>query len=89
MDPKTLDDLARKLADALPSGIRELRHDAEKNLRVALERALSKLNLVSREEFDVQADVLARTRAKLESLERQLAELERNLKAGGDRSNGG
>ncbi len=79
MDPKLLDDLARKLADAMPGGLRDLQHDAQKNLRAALDGAFTKLNLVTREEFDVQAAVLARTRAKLEQLEKQVAELEAQL----------
>ena len=51
--------------------------DLEKNLRVLLQSAFSRLDLVSREEFDVQREVLARTRAKLAELEAKLAELEK------------
>lgn len=84
IDPKVLDDLARTLADSVPPGLRDLRRDMEKNARAALEGAFARLNLVSREEFDIQAGVLARTRAKLETLEKQLAELEAELsKKGG------
>ena len=84
IDPKVLDDLARTLADSVPPGLRELRRDMEKNARAALESAFARLNLVSREEFEVQAGVLARTRAKLETLEKHLAELETELsKKGG------
>lgn len=71
-----IDDLARRLAEALPPGMRELQQDAEKSLRAALHAAFEKLDLVSREEFDVQTRVLARTRAKLDALEQQVAELE-------------
>ena len=52
--------------------------DLEKNLRVLLQSAFSRLDLVSREEFDVQREVLTRTRAKLEALEAKLAELEKS-----------
>jgi BMFP domain-containing protein YqiC len=84
IDPKVLDDLARTLADSVPPGLRELRRDMEKNARAALESAFARLNLVSREEFEIQAGVLARTRAKLETLEKHLAELEAELsKKGG------
>ncbi|MEJ2347404.1 MAG: accessory factor UbiK family protein [Gammaproteobacteria bacterium] len=84
IDPKVLDDLARTLADSVPPGLRELRRDMEKNARAALEGAFARLNLVSREEFEIQAGVLARTRAKLETLEKHLAELEAELsKKGG------
>ncbi len=76
MDPKVLDDLARKLADAMPSGLRDLQHDVQHNVRAALDQAFSRMHLVTREEFEVQSAVLARTRAKVEQLEKQVAELE-------------
>ena len=79
LDPKILDDLARKLADAVPPGLRELKADLEKNFRAVLQSALGKLDLVTREEFDVQAGVLLRTREKLEELSQRLAELEAAL----------
>ena len=79
LNPKNLDDLARRLADAMPSGVKNLQSDVEKNMRAQLQAGLSKLDLVTREEFDVQAKVLARTRAKLEALEQQVAELEARL----------
>ena len=79
LNPKTLDELARRLADAMPSGVKELQADVEKNMRAQLQSGLSRLDLVTREEFDVQAKLLARTRAKLETLERQVAELETRL----------
>lgn len=78
-DPKVFDDLARRLAEAVPPGMRLLQQDMEKNFRAVLQSAFSKLDLVSREEFDVQAAVLARTRAKLEQLEQQIAALEREV----------
>ena len=53
--------------------------DLEKHFRELIKSTLNKLNLVTREEFDVQARVLAKTRAKLEELEKQLAELEKNI----------
>lgn len=54
--------------------------DVEKNLRAMLKQGFSKLDLLTREEFEVQAEVLARTRAKLEALEKRVAELEAKLK---------
>lgn len=71
-----LDDLAKSLADALPKGLRDVQRDVEKNLRTVLSSVFAKMDLVTREEFDVQAAVLARSRAKLEALEKRLAELE-------------
>ena len=81
LDPKILDDLAHKLADSVPPGLKDLTSDLEHNFRAMLQGALGKLELVTREEFDVQAGVLARTRAKLEELSQRLAELEAALTA--------
>jgi ubiquinone biosynthesis accessory factor UbiK len=81
MDPKLLDELARRLAEAVPSGLRELQQDLEKNFRATLTAGFSRLDLVTREEFDVQVAVLARTRAKVDALEKQVLELERIIKA--------
>lgn len=76
LDPKQLDDLAQRLAVSLPKGVQALRDDLARNLRASLESGLTRLDLVSREEFDVQAAVLARTREKLSRLEARVAELE-------------
>ncbi|HKJ22675.1 MAG TPA: accessory factor UbiK family protein [Gammaproteobacteria bacterium] len=81
MDPKTVEDLTKRISDALPSGLRELQQDVEKNIRAALESGFSKLNLVTREEFEVQQGVLARTRAKVDTLEKKVEELEAALAA--------
>ena len=67
--------------DGLPKGFQTLQADVEKNLHSLVQAALSRMNLVTREEFDVQAAVLRRTREKLDRLERQLAELERRVPA--------
>ena len=75
-DPKFFDDLSRKLADSLPAGVQALRDDVAHNLRSTLEAALTKLDLVSREEFEVQRAVLLRTRERMEALEKRVAELE-------------
>lgn len=78
MDPRkpNIDELARRLADSLPGGLKALREDAEQNFRAVLQAGLARLDLVTREEFDVQAAVLRRTREKLEALEERLAQLE-------------
>ncbi len=78
IDAKVFDDISRRLAGNMPSGLQFLQDDLKKNIRSAVEASLSHLNLVTREEFDVQARVLARTRAKLEALEKQIAELEKS-----------
>jgi BMFP domain-containing protein YqiC len=71
-----LDDLAKKLSALLPEPVRNMQEDVEKNMRGLLEGGLQKMNLVTREEFDIQSAVLLRTREKLEALEKRLAELE-------------
>ncbi|HEX5340384.1 MAG TPA: accessory factor UbiK family protein [Gammaproteobacteria bacterium] len=81
LDPKILDDLAKKLADTVPAGLRELKAEAERNFRSVLQSVLGKLDLVTREEFDVQQTVLARTRERLEELAARLKELEAALEA--------
>ncbi len=66
----------KQFTETLPRGILSLHKDLEKNLRVALDATLRKMNLVTREEFEVQCAVLERTRARLEALETQVAALE-------------
>jgi ubiquinone biosynthesis accessory factor UbiK len=80
IDPKFLDNLASRLAATLPSGIRELKEDTEKNFRAVLQGTFAKLNLVTREEFDVQTAVLNRAQAKLHDLEEQIVKMEKQLK---------
>ena len=75
-DPGQLDELTRSVLNKLPSGLQDVQRDVEKNLRVALQSALAKLDLVTREEFEVQSAVLLRSREKLEALEQRIAELE-------------
>jgi hypothetical protein len=76
LDTKFIDDLARQISGSLPAGLREMRQDVEKNIHSLLQASLGKLDLVTREEFDVQRKVLARTRDKLEQLEQTVAALE-------------
>lgn len=79
-DSKQIDEITRRISAALPSGFRDVQDDMEKNLRAALQSALAKLELVTRDEFEVQSAVLQRTREKLEALEARVAELETQLK---------
>jgi BMFP domain-containing protein YqiC len=76
IDTKFIDDLARQISGSIPSGLREMQQDVEKNVHTMLQSALSKLDLVTREEFDVQSRVLLRTREKLDKLEKIIATLE-------------
>ena len=75
-DTKFIDDLARQISDSLPSGVKGLQQDIEKNIHTLLQGAFAKLDLVTREEFDAQSQVLLRTREKLEQLEKIVAGLE-------------
>ena len=74
--PNPIDDLVKQLLSVLPKGLLEVQEDLEKNMRASLQAGLKKMNLVTREEFEVQQAVLLRTRQKLEALEKQVAELE-------------
>ena len=76
LDPKIFDDLSRRVAEGMPSGFQTLQKDFERNLRSALEGALRQLDLVTRDEFEIQQAVLQRTREKLEALEVRVADLE-------------
>lgn len=76
IDLKHIDDLARRLSDLVPPGLRQSQQDVHDAFRGALQAGLSKLDLVTREEFDVQRAVLLRTREKLEALEKTVAALE-------------
>jgi len=70
---KTLDDLAMKIGKAFENSPAK---DVEKNVKAMLQSGLAKLDVVTRQEFDVQKEVLARTRDKVEALEARVAELE-------------
>ena len=78
-DPERLDELVRRVVDVLPEGVGTLEREVRSTLRSVLGATLDRMDLVSREEFDVQQAVLERTRDKLESLERTVAELEARL----------
>ena len=73
---ESIDELARRLADSVPKGLRSVKDDLEKNFRSVLQSGLGKLDLVTRDEFEVQEAVLARTRKKLEGLEERLQTME-------------
>ena len=73
-----LNDLTRKITSLLPENVQQMQDDLESNIHTLLQNALSKMNLVTREEFDVQTALLQRTREKLENMEKLLDELEQN-----------
>jgi BMFP domain-containing protein YqiC len=84
MNAKGLDDLARRLAEAVPAPVRNFGRDLEGNFKAVLQARLAKLDLVSRNEFDVQAAVLARTQATLAAMEQRLKEIETRLSSGAE-----
>jgi len=75
-DTKTIDDMANKLAGVLPPALHTIKEDLEKTFRAILQSVLGKMDLVTREEFEVQKLVLAKTRANLEALEKRVEALE-------------
>ncbi len=72
----SLNDLTKKITALLPENVQQMQDDLETNIHELLQNALSRMNLVTREEFDVQTALLQRTREKLEKLEKLLEELE-------------
>jgi len=84
LDLNDIDELARRLSSLVPPGLRgestqELRHELQQNFKAVLQSGLGKLDLVTREEFEVQRAVLLRTREKLEAMQQVVAELEARL----------
>ena len=88
MDMFRIDEIARRLLERVPPALRTMQADLENNFRAVLRERLSKLDLVSRDEFDAQTRVLERTRAQLEALEARLAALEGASPAVGPRGPG-
>ncbi len=80
LDAKKIEEVVQSFTNALPSGITSIQADVEKNIRAAMTATFSKLDLVTREEFDIQTQVLHRTREKLEALASRVAELESTSK---------
>jgi BMFP domain-containing protein YqiC len=81
LNSNSLDELAKRLAESVPESVRNFGRDLEGNFKAVLQAQLSKLDLVSRQEFDVQAALLARTQTALSALEARLKELEAKLTA--------
>jgi ubiquinone biosynthesis accessory factor UbiK len=83
MDVQGIDQLAQRLASLVPPGLAQAREDMHANIKDILAQGLRRLDLVTREEFDVQSQVLARTRERLEIMERRVASLEAGATSGG------
>ncbi|WP_107852765.1 ubiquinone biosynthesis accessory factor UbiK [Oceanimonas marisflavi] len=82
LDPKKLEEIAKQIQNNMPAGLKNMGEEAEKRIRTVLQSQLGKLDVVTREEFDVQTKVLLRTREKLNELETRLAQLEQQLADG-------
>ena len=78
-DSSFIENVVKKLSEAVPPGLQTVKQDLERNFRSVLQSAFAKLDLVTREEFDVQKGVLTKTRAKIDALEKQIAHLEAQL----------
>jgi BMFP domain-containing protein YqiC len=79
MDNFRIDDIARRLFEGLPEAARTMRRDIESNFRAVLQSSLAKLDLTTREEFEVQSKVLERTRARIEQLDLRIVTLDKRL----------
>ena len=79
LDNQTINRLSDKINQLLPPGVQQVKSDFDARLKTLLQQQLAQLEFVSREEFDIQARVLQRTRSKLETLEEKLRELEQTL----------
>lgn len=77
-DLKHINDIVSRLLESIPSGVKNLPKDLEKNFKSVLQQSFRKMDFVTREEFDAQVKVLARTREKLETLEKNLNKLEKS-----------
>ena len=76
MFEKKINDLVEKIGNTLPSQLSTLKEDLKKNISSMLQATLAEMNLVTREEFDVQKGVLEETRKKLDAIEKQLKQLD-------------
>ena len=84
LEPKKLEELAKQVAESIPPGVKNMAEGVESKVKQVLQTQLSRLDFVSREEFDVQTMVLQRTREKLEALEARVEELEKQSSSSTD-----
>lgn len=78
LNPQKIDELAKRISDLLPDSALQMQSEIEKNMKSGLQGVMQKMDLVTREEYEVQREILTRTREKLEQLELRLAELEKS-----------
>jgi len=78
-NPQKLEEIAKQVSDAMPEGVKSFGNEIDRKIKQVLQSQLGKLDMVSREEFDVQTHVLLRTREKLNAMEEKFAQLEQKL----------
>ena len=81
INAKKIEEIAKQVTEAIPPGLKNMANDFEEKTKTVLQRKLAQLDVVSREEFDVQTQVLIKSREKVAVLERQMAELEAKFSA--------
>lgn len=81
INAKKIEDIAKQVTDSIPAGLKDFANEMEDRTKVVLQRKLSQLDVVTREEFDVQTQVLIKTRTKLAELEAKVSALEAQLNA--------
>ncbi len=79
INAKKIEEIAKQVSDAIPPSLKNIATDIEDKTKTVLQRKLSQLDVVSREEFDVQTQVLLKTRTKLSELEKKITELESKI----------
>jgi len=79
INAKKIEDIAKQVTESIPPGLKNLASDLEDKTKTILQRKLSQLDVVTREEFDVQTQVLLKTRQQLTALEAKLTQLESKL----------
>ena len=82
-DPRFIDEFTERMMGLLPPGAVELKEDLQKNMRATLQTMFARMDLVTREEFEVQAAVLLRAREQLDALEKRVTALEKKTRAAG------
>ncbi len=87
LDARVFDDISKSLGKLLPPGVSDMKEDFERNAKSAVQSALGNLDMVTREEFDVQTEVLRKTRQQLKDLEARIRQLEPEPEAGGSPGN--
>lgn len=81
INAKKIEEIAKQVTDSIPPGLKSMANDLEDKTKTVLQRKLSQLDVVTREEFDVQTQVLIKTRSKLAAMEATIAELEQRISA--------